>query len=172
MMISPEELKRRRLSLGMTQKALANSIRVSQSILSKFEAKKNYPGYHTLKQIEENLSRIEHKSERTVETIMVKHIYSLRTSDRVKDAIRLFKAHGYSQAPVLEGGRVVGMVTAQTLLDADHNSLLKDVIEPEPPIIHKDAPISSARALLKGFPMVLVSDKGKLLGLIAREDVL
>jgi predicted transcriptional regulator len=173
LVITPEELKKRRIELGLTQKGLSEAINVSQSIISKFEAKKNYPGYHTIKEIEERIYKLGHGSEKKIDSVMVRHIHSFRPDAKVRDVMRLFKTKGYSQAPVIDSkGRVVGLITAQGLLDADKDESILQLLEPEPPIIAKDAPVSAAKTLLKGFPLVLVNDRGKIVGIVAREDVL
>jgi predicted transcriptional regulator len=63
-------------------------------------------------------------------------------------------------------------VTARGLLDAKPEEEIEDMLEPEPPVISKDTPVAIAKTLLKEFPLLLINDKGKIIGILAREDVL
>jgi predicted transcriptional regulator len=172
MVITPEELKKRRNELGLSQKKMSDALGVSQSILSKFEAKKHYPGYHALKKIEEHLQSIKEENPSTVENFMVRGVMSFKSTDKVKEVSRAFKQKSYSQAPVIEDGMVLGLITARGLLDADPAESISDKLEPEPPVISKETPLAVGKSLLKEFPMLLINDKGKIIGILAREDVL
>lgn len=171
MVMSKEEIRKRRINLGMTQYTLAKALGVSQGIISKFESGKNYPGYSSLKKIEEGLAELESKSSRKVFEIMSKKVYFVSSHDKVKDVAHIFREKGYSQAPVIDGG-VVGMITARGLLEAEPSDTVEQYMEPEPPIISKDAPVISAKSLLKHCEMILVSEKGKIVGVVTREDVI
>jgi len=48
----------------------------------------------------------------------------------------------------------------------------KDIMKECPPSITKNAPMSVISGLLKFYPMVLVMEKGKLLGVITKSDVI
>ena len=177
MVINPQELKRRRIMLDLTQKMLSNKLDLSQSIISKFESRKHYPGYHTLTKIEEGLKKLEklkekNKTQSTVEEIMNKNIVSFKKTDKVKEVIKMFKKKGISQAPVIENNQAIGLITAKSLLDAESEKIIEFYLESEPPMISNETTVNTAKTLLKQFPVVLINKKGKISGLITREDVL
>ncbi len=177
MVVNPQELKRRRIMLDLTQKMLANKLELSQSIISKFEAKKHYPGYHTLRKIEEGLKKLEqtkeqNKKQKVIEEIMNKNIVSFKKTDKVKEVIKIFKKKGISQAPVIENNQAIGLITAKSLLDAEPEKNIESYLESEPPIISNETTILTAKSLLKQFSMILINKKGRISGLITREDVL
>ena len=47
-----------------------------------------------------------------------------------------------------------------------------DIMDESPPIVSKTASIQVISNLLRHYPMVLVSDSGKLVGLITKADLL
>ena len=104
---------------------------------------------------------------------------SLDKEESVRQAVHLVRTYDVSQIPVLSGDEVVG-----TLFDAD---LLKMVLEDAStlerpvreimakplPILDRDAPISEVtRRLAQRNPAVLVRDRGRVIGILSRYDIL
>jgi predicted transcriptional regulator len=52
------------------------------------------------------------------------------------------------------------------------NKKVSDIMEESPPVISKTASTQIISNLLKHYPMVLVSESGKLIGLITKADLL
>lgn len=85
------------------------------------------------------------------------------------------KKFGISQMPVLEDHKVIGLVSESILLDALMNKKdkkIEDIMEETPPIVSKTASIKIVSNLLKHYPVVLVFESGKLIGLITKADLL
>jgi predicted transcriptional regulator len=85
------------------------------------------------------------------------------------------KKYQISQLPVIDNHKLVGLVSESTILDALLNSKatqVKDVMQESPPIVSKATSIQVVSNLLKHFPMVAVSEEGKLVGLITKSDLL
>lgn len=86
------------------------------------------------------------------------------------------KKFGISQMPVIDDHKVVGLVSESTLLNALMNKKDKktvaDIMDESPPIVSKAASIQVVSNLLRHYPMVMVSDSGKLIGLITKADLL
>jgi predicted transcriptional regulator len=169
------EIKKIRKSLGLTQTDLAKRANVSQSIIAKIESGKIDPTFTKTKKIFETLNDLENKEEIKAEELMNKKIVSLVPNDNIKESISKMKKFGISQMPVLEDNKVIGLVSESTLLDALMNKKdkkINDIMEESPPIISKTASIKIISNLLRHYQVVLVSDSGKLVGLVTKADLL
>jgi cystathionine beta-synthase len=105
-------------------------------------------------------------------------------SDTVHDAIEIMTTYGVSQVPVLSAeppvvmGEVVGSLDEQTLLDqvfggsAAMTDKVSDFVGKPLPLIGANEPVSAARQALKDSPALLVSDDGKPISVITRQDLL
>ncbi|MFH1623037.1 MAG: CBS domain-containing protein, partial [Candidatus Aenigmatarchaeota archaeon] len=87
---------------------------------------------------------------------------------------------GYSQLPVLEGTRVVGLITEKTILDivAGGKSLpdimrskVERVMAEPPPMVGENEPIASLSGLLQNNATVLVVKGNKTAGIITKADL-
>ena len=107
---------------------------------------------------------------------MTKKIISVTPETGVQDIIRRIRRYGISQLPVLEKGKAIGIVSEATVLNAlmkgEKDIKAKDIMQECPPVISKTAPMTIVSNLLKFYPMVFVEEKGKLLGVITKSDVL
>ena len=169
------EIKKIRKSLGLTQTELAKQANVSQSLIAKIESEKIDPTFTKTKRIFDTLSLLEKKEEIKAEELMNKKIISLGPSENIRESINKMKKYGISQMPVLDGQNVVGLVSESTLLDAlmsKKSSKIEEIMEESPPTVSKNASIKVVSSLLKHYPMVLVSESGKLVGLITKADLL
>ena len=170
------EIKKIRKGLGLTQTDLAKKANVSQSLIAKIESGKIDPTFTKTKRIFETLNFLEKKEEVKAEELMNKKIISVAPNDDVNESINKMKKFGISQMPVIEGHNVVGLVSESTLLNALMNRKDKktasDIMDESPPIVSKTASIQVISNLLRHYPMVLVSDSGKLVGLITKADLL
>ncbi len=97
----------------------------------------------------------------------------------VDQALALMREHGIRHLPVLEQGRVVGLVTDNELRSAWFPSLLsdltvKDLMAPSPPTVDMEDTIYQAARLLHNQRLtgLLVMDQGRLAGIITLSDVL
>ena len=101
---------------------------------------------------------------------MNKKIISVAPNNNIRESINKMKKFGISQMPVLDDHNVIGLVSESTLLDALMSKKSKnvdDIMEESPPTVSKKASIQIISNLLRHYPMVLVSDSGKLIGLIS-----
>ena len=170
-----EEVKKIRKKLELTQTELANRAGVSQSLIAKIESGRIDPTYTKTKKIFSALSELEKKEEIKAEQLMTSKIISIAPESAVKEAISKMKKSGISQLPVIEEHKLVGLVSESTILDALLNQkgkLVKEVMHESPPIVSKTTSIQVISNLLKHYPMVLVSEEGRLIGLITKSDLL
>ena len=170
-----EEIKKIRKKLGMTQTELANRAGVSQSLIAKIESGRIDPTYTKTKKIFTALNDLEKKEEIKAEEIMTTKIISIPSDESIKSAINKMKKFQISQLPVIDDGILKGLVSESTILNALLNSKgkeVKDVMQETPPIVSKTTSIQVISNLLKYYPVVMVSEEGRLVGLITKSDLL
>lgn len=169
------EIKKIRKSLGLTQTDLAKRANVSQSLIAKIESGKIDPTFTKTKKIFKTLNDLESKEDVKAEELMNKKIINITPNDNIKEAINKMKKFGISQMPVIDDHKVIGLVSETTLLDAlmsKKEKNIADIMEEAPPIISKTTSVKIISSLLRHYPMVLVSESGKLIGLITKADLL
>jgi predicted transcriptional regulator len=169
------EIKKIRKTLGLTQTDLAKRANVSQSLIAKIESGKIDPTFTKTKRIFETLNELENKEEIKAEEIMNKKIISVSPEDNIKESVDKMKKFGISQMPVIIDHKMVGLVSESGLLDAligEKGKKISDIMEEAPPIVSKTTSVKVISSLLRHYPVVLVSDSGKLTGLITKADLL
>ena len=170
-----EEIKKIRKKLGLTQTELANRAGVSQSLIAKIESGRIDPTYTKTKRIFTALSDLEKKEEIKAEQLMTNKIISIAPNAQIREAITKMKKYEISQLPVIDEHNLVGLVSESTILDTllkSKGKEVKDVMQEAPPIVSKTTSIQVISNLLKHYPMVMVSEEGKLVGLITKSDLL
>ncbi len=174
-----EEIKKLRKKYHLTQKQLASRAQVSQSLIAKIESNAVDPTYSNTQKIFSALDDLRNQQEVKAKEIMTTKIVFVSSTEKLKEAIKLFKSRNISQVPVLHHGKVLGMVTEAAILSKiaekpERLSQLKveDVLEDAPPIVPPNTGIRVLLNLLQGYPIVLVAEKGEIRGIIAKSDVL
>jgi len=175
-MISLEDIKTIRAQLGITQAELAYRARVSQSLIAKIESGLLDPTYNNAKKIFDALAELQEKENILAEDIMQKKVIFVMPITQINEAIKKMKKHEISQLPVIEKGKCLGLVSESILLDeiikGTQERKIKDIMKDAPPIVPMKSSVDVISNLLKFFPMVLVSDNGKINGLITKSDVI
>ncbi len=176
-----EEVAKKRRMLDLTQKQLARLAGVSQSLIAKLESRKIDPSYTKVKAVFDALERLEMKTEVRAENVLHDKVVGVQKSDAVSKAVRLMTEHGYSQLPVFDGEHPVGSISEKTILsqvlageDLTHVSTLpvRDIMDEAFPQVGEDAPLSLISGLLQVYPAVLISKKGKVVGIVTKADLL
>ena len=176
-MLELSELQKMRKKLGITQSELAKKATVSQSLIAKIESGKIDPSYTNAKKVFETLTMLDKTNELTCDQIMFSKICYIKSSDTLKEAILKMRRKNISQMPVMKHKKIVGYISETVLLDnileGDSQTLkVADVMEPSPPIVPPNTSQGIVANLLKHFPFVLVEDKGELVGIITKSDLL
>jgi predicted transcriptional regulator len=169
------EIKEVRKQLGLTQSQLAKISGVSQSLIAKIEASKLDPTYSNAQKIFSALHNYRSKEEVKANQIMSEKISSISPSASIKEAIAKMKNHGFSQLPVISDHKAIGIITESIILDSmlkNKGKKVEDIMGSAPPIIAYDTSVEAVSNLLKHFQTVLVSKKGKLVGVITKTDLL
>lgn len=176
-----DDVSRRRKILGLTQKELASLGGVSQSLIAKLESGRIDCSYTKVKSIFDALAEIESKKLVQVKEIAQSQVVGVQRSESVSTAARLMWDRGFSQLPVFDGELVVGSVSDKTMLSQviEGKDLSKisglsvdQVMDEAFPQVGEDAPLTLISSILQVYPAVLVSKKGKTLGIITKADLL
>lgn len=173
MVISGSSLKKLRLEAGLTQRQLAELVEVSQAHIAKIEKERVDPRLSTVNRILKVLTEREGKK---CGEIMSRHVISIKPSDRVIKVSQLMMKHAISQLPVLEGGKIVGTITEDSIVRNLSTTLADErverVMQAPLPSVPEDTNVSMIQPLLQDHPAVLVVRRGEIVGIIARSDLL
>ena len=176
-----EEIKRKRMALGITQFKLAKLVGVSQSLIAKLESGNLDPSYSNAKKIFLALEKMEVADSKKVRNVMSNKLFKVGISDTVKIAINLMKRKGISQLPIFDGENNVGSISEKTVLDRlasgeDMDSLVtgrvEEIMDGTFPTVDEDLPVKAAAQLLQYSQGLLVLSKGKFIGFVTKADIL
>ncbi|MBS7648857.1 MAG: CBS domain-containing protein [Candidatus Bathyarchaeia archaeon] len=173
MIISGSMLKKMRLEAGLTQSQLAKMVGVSQAHLAKIESGKVDPRLSTVNKI---LQILTSRRGKKCGEIMTREVITTTLKEKIKNVSEIMVRYGFSQLPVVDGNKVVGMVTEEGIVKNLSPNIAEEpvekIIEPPLPTVSEDTDISVVRPLLEMHPGVLVTRKGELVGIITRSDLL
>ena len=181
MLPSLEEVAKKRRIMGLTQQKLARLAGVSQSLIAKLESQKIDPSYTKVKAIFDALERLQTETEVRAEDLLHKEIIGVQKSALVSKAVQTMAEYGYSQLPVFDGEHAVGSISEKTIIGKvsagkDLNQISEysvgDVMEEAFPQVGEDAPLPLIASLLQVYPAVLISKKGKVVGIVTKADLL
>ena len=107
---------------------------------------------------------------------MARHLIKASTGDSVEKVINTMRDFSISQMPVFYKGKVIGGISETIIIRNLHRNLRKlkvrDIMEKPFPIVSVYDPVEIASNLLGYHPAVLVSDKGNIVGIITKSDLL
>lgn len=181
MLPSLEEIRKRRVKLGISQRKLATYLSVSQSAIAKIESGRMKPTYELVRRIFDFLDSLQTPAIGLVGEIASKPLVAVGKDDPVEKAVKLLQEYGFKQLPVRDGELWVGSLSERSvsryLLKAkDPTSLLSrrvtEVMDEAFPILPEDTPISSAISLLQHSQAVLTTRRGRVMGIVTNADLL
>lgn len=171
-----KDIKFVRKKLGLTQAQLAGLSGVSQSLIAKIEAGSLDPTYSNATKIFSALDSFSRKNDIKSSEIMTPKIISMAPKESAKDAIKKMKKYEISQMPVIDdSGRAVGLISEAIILDAvieNRTGIINDMMEDAPPVLSKDSSVEAVSDIMRHYPLVLISEKGRLKGIITKSDLL
>lgn len=132
--------------------------------------------------------------------VMIHSVHTLQPSQSVEDAIKFFIKHGVKGAPVVEQGKVVGLVSEKDIFRALYPSVteyynnpelwmeeaalegnaklvaikhVKDIMTREVVSAPPDTPVMQAGAMMLAHRVhrIIVMESGRLVGIATRSDV-
>ena len=171
MLISGVYIKELREKLGLTQAELAEKAGITQAHIAKIEGSKVDARLSTINKI---LSILETgKYNLRCRDIMVKKLIYVLPNDSIKNAVKLMKVHGISQLPVIKNDISVGSINETTIIRnwSKPNSRVKDIMEKSLPVVDADETVETVKSMLQTVPSLLVTEKGKVVGIITKSDL-
>jgi predicted transcriptional regulator len=178
---SIEELKKRRIKLGLSQRKFASYLSVSQSTITKIENKKLSPSYELVKKAFDILDSFGSPQIGLAGDIAMKKVVSVQDNDIISKAVQILQQHGFKQLPVRDKeNHWVGSISERSisnrLLKVANPKLLMsrevaEVMDEAFPMIAEDTPISIAIPLLQHFQAVLTTKKGRVTGIVTNADL-
>jgi len=181
---TPEDIKRLRKKVGLTQTELAKLAGVSQSLIARIEKGTVDPRLSTLRRILEAIKLVEMRAKKakSARDVMYSPVITIKSNEKVKKAIELMEKYAISQLPVVnDNGVPVGSITESTvlkkLLSGDPEKIfqlkVEEIMEESFPTITPSTNIKDIQQLiLKKYPAVLVMEKGKIVGIITKIDLI
>ena len=173
-MINGECLKKLREEAGLSQQEVARLAGISQAHVAKIENGKVDPRLSTVNRMLFVLKR--NNKSRTCGDIMKTNIVSASPDDPLEKVIKTMREMGISQLPVFQGTALVGSITENTILPNFNRKIkslqVKHVLDRPFPVVSPSDSIEMLPALLEFHQAVLVSEKGKIKGIITKSDLL
>ena len=106
------------------------------------------------------------------------HLITARPGDEVKAIIRLMKQHGISQLPVLEGDRLVGIISEGDLVQAllhdpeIINRPIEGLVDQSYVVVPPDTPLTRLAAIFSEGKVAIVVEQGKVRSLVTKIDLI
>lgn len=181
MLPSLTDIAKKRRQLDLRQAELAKMAGVSQSLIAKIEAGKIDSSYTKAKTIFEVLDRLEAKTKMQQGKMFQNAVISVQRNEAIAKAVELMKSYGYSQLPVFDGKQSVGSISERAILnqilagkDLEQISRAEtgEIMEESFPQVAEDAPLTAISNLLQAYSAVLISRKGRVVGIITKADLL
>lgn len=176
-----EELKKRRIKLGLSQRKFASYVGVSQSTVAKIESKKLSPSYELIRKAFDILDSFGSPQIGLAGDIAVKKVISVQDDDLISKAVQILQQHGFKQLPVKDKenhwvGGVSERSISNRLLKVTNPKLLlsrevSEVMDEAFPMVAEDTPISITIPLLQHFQAILTTKKGRVTGIITNADL-
>ena len=106
-------------------------------------------------------------------------VISLDLNDKVQRATDLFKEHGISQMPVLDGGKLAGIITESDLLHymvsgrVDKNTIVAEVMERKVSTVSMHAGSGELpRIFERGEVAIVVDEQREVIGILTKMDLI
>lgn len=173
MILTGIQLKKLRTDAGLTQRQLAQLVGVSQAHIAKIENEKVDPRLSTVNKILQVLTEGEG---RKCKDIMTRNVIFAKPNDRILKVTRVMMKQAISQLPVTQNDKIIGTLTEESIIKNLHANIADETVEnimgPPLPCVPGDTSVSMIRPLLEDNPGVLVMQKGDVVGIVTRSDLL
>lgn len=176
---TPEDIKKRRSELGLTQSELAVRAGVSQPLIARIEVGDVDPRLSTLVRIFKAFDEAE-KGRVVVKDIMHSPVIHTSSGDSIEASVKIMEEHGFSQVPVIDDGVPVGSISTDTIVkymagrdvrQVSHMAVGEIMGEPFP-TVSPTADAGTVSHILEQNHAVLVLERGRVVGVVTKHDVM
>ena len=115
----------------------------------------------------------------TAADLMQRRVETLSSQMKLSEAVQAFSRSHHRGFPVVDGGKLVGIITQSDLADTsrrpiDPNAVLADLMTPQPVTVSPIDPLTQVLYLLNRFKVsrLPVTEGQKLVGIITRADII
>jgi len=173
MAVSGSLIKKLRTEAGLTQKKLAELAGFSQAHIAKIEEGKVDPRLSTVNRILQVLTEGKKKK---CKDIMTKGVIFAKPNESILKISEVMMRQAISQLPVMNGGRLAGTVTEETIIRNLSSNLAEkkaiDVMDLPLPSVQEETSLDLIRPILEKHQGVLVNRGRQIVGIITRSDLL
>jgi len=109
------------------------------------------------------------------EAFIIRDVITIPPDQTVASALELMKKHNISGLPVIEGGKLVGIVTGRDVRFSNLNLKVREVMTKDVIVAHEGITIEEAKKILQQHrieKLPVVDDQGALRGLITVKDIM
>ena len=170
--------------LGWTQTKLACAAEISRPSLAKIESGK-YKNYEAIEAVVNTLGQEIRKRcagekvlTTTAEEIMASPVTTVKAEETLPEVWKKMHDTAFSQFPVESRRKIVGSITERGINSAINEYRekaerikVRDVMEDPFPIVPSSTPLPLIIQLLQRYQAVLVSKKGRVVGIITNTDI-
>jgi predicted transcriptional regulator len=177
----PDDIRRLRKDARLTQVELAKLAKVSQSLIARIESGTVDPRMSTLRRVLEviNQRNVTKTPKTTVAQVMCAPVIAVSAEDSVRTAIELMEKHGVSQLPVLKDNAIIGSVSEATVVrhlssgEDVFGSTVTRIMDESLAVVPPSTGVDEVSELMsRGYPAVLVVDKGEIVGIVTKIDLI
>lgn len=176
---TPNDIKKLRLDLDLTQHELASRAGVSQPLIARIEAGDVDPRLSTLRKIF-NAFDAARKEKVQVIDLMHSPVIHTNSDSSIEEAARLMEDHSFSQMPVIDNGVPVGSISTdqivRSMTDQDlrkvSHLLVRNIMSDSFPTVSPKADMNTVSRILEENPAVLVLEMGKVVGMVTKHDIM
>ncbi len=177
---TPEDIKRYRKRLGLTQAELAKKAGVSQPLIARIESGDVDPRLSTIRKILEVFRKEEARRRIPARDIMKSPVISISPESTLKEASRLMEKYGISQLPVVHRGKQIGSICEELVVreislrnpEESGKKKVREIMQEGFPTVSGETDISVISRLMETNNAVLVVERGEIVGIITRADML
>jgi predicted transcriptional regulator len=180
---SIQEIKKKRVTLGISQKRLANAVGTSQSLIAKIESGRVNPSYDAIKKIFEYFDTIELPRPGMARDVEKRDLVWIRKSDKVKEAAEKMRLYGFSQLPIRDEKEeiCIGSISERQIIHellkgqdpkVFYEKPVNEIMAEQFPVVDETIPVTAIASLLQHSQAVLTARKGKVVGIITPSDLL
>ena len=177
------DIRKIRLSMDITQSQLSASSGISQSTIAKIERGKISASYETVVTLFETLDAMKHEIGKGMTAIDVcsKDVVYVESDANISKASSIMREEGYSQLPVFLGDFPVGSISERDIFSTISSGIPLEEVNELPvskvmgesfPVVADTTPVATVAMMMSNCNAILVSKKGKIIGMITNADML
>ncbi|CUR52229.1 putative transcriptional regulator, XRE family [Nitrosotalea devaniterrae] len=173
-----EYIKKLRVKLCISQKELASQCRISASMLNQIEKGTAKPSFDTAKVIFNYLETKKFSNQKKASDIYTRPIITLGPLDTLGRVIEKMKDHEFSQIPVVNTKKCVGIVTEGGIAKHTDNpnytrtTKISKIMKSIPPIFDLNFSAGALKDIVSISGCVLITEKNNIVGIITSQDLL